>query len=179
MGAFLTGTTLGFPDGTQNYAPTPFAYSPVSWNENGSSTNKSLSFTNIPDWVTRITIAMSNMSVTTNTIILVQLGDSGGFETTGYNGTFSYATTGGYTSDTQPSGFYIQQAGYTSGVATLQKTYTANQWVFSYVGGDNSTPGLRFSNGYKSLSSTLTQIRLYASDTSSYFSSGDAILYFE
>jgi hypothetical protein len=185
MGAFLTGPTLGFPDGTENYAPTPFAVGVVSWNVGGSSTNINLDFTSIPDWVKRITIAFSDLQLTTNDDIGVRLGDSGGFEISGYEGTFTSNTTGAFSSSAQGirassgNAFTVQNSGSSCGVATLQKAYATNRWVFSYAGGNNVSTGLRFSNGYKTLTSTLTQIRITSGSGSAYFSSGDVIVYFE
>jgi hypothetical protein len=185
MGAFLTDTTLGFPDATENYAPTPFAREVLSWNANGSSTNVNLDFTGMPDWAKRITIAFSDLQLTTNDEIGIRLGDSGGFETTGYEGTFTANTTGAFSSSQQgirsgaSNAFTIQTSGSSCGVATLQKAYATNRWVLSYVGGNNVSTGLRFSNGFKTLTSTLTQIRVTSGSGSAYFSSGDVIVYFE
>lgn len=181
MSSYIDSTGLVFSDGTKNYAPTPFSSGAQSWNLNGSSTNKNLDFTDIPSWATRVTVAFYDVGVTTNTSIVMLLGDSGGIETSGYRGTFTSATTGGFSSSafTSTAGFTIQTAGQTSGVATLQKAYGNDVWVLSYVGGNPASAGLRYANGFKDLSATLTQIRLQAFDTGSYFSSGDIIVFFE
>ena len=49
-----------------------------------STSGTSVDFTSIPSWVRRITIMFDGVSLSGTDQILVQLGDSGGLETTGY-----------------------------------------------------------------------------------------------
>lgn len=60
-------------------------------------------YTSIPSWVKRITLSLSGVSTNGTSPVIVQIGDSGGFETTGYQsgasfgdsaGAFGTATTG-------------------------------------------------------------------------------------
>ena len=46
----------------------------------------SADFTSIPSWVRRITLIFSDISLSGSDNLLIQIGDSGGLETTGYLG---------------------------------------------------------------------------------------------
>jgi len=49
-----------------------------------STSGTSIDFTSIPSWVKRITVMFNGVSLSGTSSILIQLGDSGGFENTGY-----------------------------------------------------------------------------------------------
>jgi hypothetical protein len=49
----------------------------------------SVDITSIPSWVTQINVKYANLSTNGTSIPIIQLGDSGGIETTGYNGSVS------------------------------------------------------------------------------------------
>jgi hypothetical protein len=51
-----------------------------------SATGTAIDFTGIPSWAKRITVMFSGVSTNGSSILQIQLGDSGGVETTGYVG---------------------------------------------------------------------------------------------
>jgi hypothetical protein len=71
--------TLSFADRGRMVLETAKAY-----NWNGLTTNTSLDFTSIPSWVKRITVMLDGVSTSGTSPVIVQLGDSGGVETSDY-----------------------------------------------------------------------------------------------
>ena len=127
-----------------------------------STSGTSIDFTSIPSWVKRITVLFSLVSETVNGDFLIQLGDSGGVETTGYDSAGS-SSTGGVGTSTSTAGFIVRTTGAsdeTSGqmVICLLKSST-NLWASSHamgaVGG-----ATRYGGGSKSLSATLDRVRI-------------------
>jgi len=100
-----------------------------------STSGTSITFTSIPSWVKRITIAFAGVS-TTGTNFLVQIG-AGSVTTSGYAATSNQVAndataTGGFAST---SGFTVtnrSSVGTTSGIMTLINL-TGNQWVSSHA----------------------------------------------
>lgn len=121
-------------------------------------------FTNIPAGVKLITVMFSRVSLNGSNNILVQLGDSGGIETSGYSSGSARIAGGGSTADgASSSGFNIFTAdsGNTfSGIMTIANV-GGNTWVASVVGVYNESAGSVISGGgSKSLSATLDRIRI-------------------
>lgn len=117
-------------------------------------------FTGIPAWVTRVTVLFSDVSTDGTNDFIVQLGDAGGFETTGYTGT--YESNGSRFSYTG-SGFQFDNlaaAAQHSGRMVIDLIDAAtNTWVADCSIGRTDSAGFIKSTGDKSLSGTLTQIR--------------------
>ncbi len=113
-----------------------------------------MSLSGIPSWVSRVTMAWSGLSISSSGTIYAELGDAGGFE------------TGGPTIDSTP--LLNDPMG---GIATFVKT-TGNTWAYQ-----SSTNNLSLGSGYKTLSETLTQVRLRVSSGS--FDAGTLTVYWE
>jgi hypothetical protein len=142
-----------------------------------SPASANIDFTGIPSWVKRITVIFSGLSLTSTADILVQLGDSGGFETTGYISSGSATGTGAAIS-TSTAGMIIRSAAaasITSGIMTIQNL-TGNSWVASYSGKQSSTSS-SYGGGDKTLSDTLTQIRITTTSTDTFDAGTINILY--
>jgi hypothetical protein len=143
-----------------------------------SPASASIDFTGIPSWVKRITVIFSGLSLTSTADILVQLGDSGGIETTGYVSSGSATGTGAAIS-TSTAGMIIRSAAaasVTSGIMTIQNL-TGNSWVASYSGKQSST-SCSYGGGDKTLSATLTQIRITTTSTDT-FDAGTVNIFYE
>jgi hypothetical protein len=126
----------------------------------------SVDFTSIPSWVKRITVLFDGVSTNGTSVIQVQLGDSGGVETTGY---LSTSSTAGGTVTAITSGFAIctpTAASVVSGHCVITLIDTANTWVQTSLV-KSSTATMAYSAGDKTTSDTLTQIRIIASATGS------------
>jgi hypothetical protein len=148
-----------------------------AYNWNGSSSNTVLDFTGIPSWAKRITVMFSGLSLSSTANILVQLGDAGGFETTGYVSSGS-ATGTAATISNSTAGMIIRSAAaasITSGIMVLQNI-TGNSWVASFSGKQSSTSS-SYGGGDKTLSDTLTQVRITTTSTDTFDAGTVNIMY--
>lgn len=117
--------------------------------------------TSIPAGTKRIDIGVAGGSTNSTSKWLIQIGDSGGFETTGYS---SGATNDNGTRVTSTAGFIVTSAEAAalswSGVITLLLIDAANNtWVESGHLTDVGSGANSESGGHKSLSGELTSIR--------------------
>ena len=121
-----------------------------------------LDFYNIPSTAKRITLIMNGVSTNGTSALLVQVGDSGGIETTGYVSGVGVVGTGSAAGSSSTEGFLWSNnqvaAGTTSGTMTIQ-TPSSNVWVSSSAIGYSGNGG-HFGGGTKTLSGTLTQVRI-------------------
>lgn len=132
-------------------------------------------FTAIPSYVKRITIVFDQVGLSGADDALVQIGDSGGIEATGYeSSSFNNTTT-----STSTAGFIarIGTARNIRGIMVLARV-AANDWVESHtmhIDNDNVLIG----GGIKTLSAgPLTQVRLTRDGTDT-FDAGQATLFYE
>jgi hypothetical protein len=126
-----------------------------------TATGTVIAFTGIPSWVRQVTVMFDGVSFGGANDILVQLGDAGGIEATGY---ISYCagfdSTGVLAVTTATNGIVVavQTNDLTSGTLTFVNQ-SGNLWL---VSGNlvNQFPELRIVSGTKTLSDVLTQIRV-------------------
>ena len=123
-----------------------------------STSGTSITFSSLPSWVKKITVMFSGISTSGTSNYLVQLGDSGGVEITGY---VAYCTIVGTTTSAAAStaGFIfsasVGAADVWYGAMTITNV-TGNDWVATSM--INSTGGNRAGSGGKSLSGTLDRV---------------------
>jgi hypothetical protein len=144
-----------------------------------TTSGTSIDFTSIPSGAKRIKIMMADLSTNGTSIPIIQIGDSGGIETSGY-------TANGLTMDvintTQTTGFPVSGNWGSSDslqcVAMLELlNASTNLWVFSSQG---SIPnGFRLGAGSKSLSATLDRIRLTTVNGTETFDAGSINISYE
>jgi hypothetical protein len=138
----------------------------------------------IPSWVKRITIQFYNVQMATATSsIVVQLGTSGGFVTTGYNSTSFYEV------GTPGNGFQnatngMQFATMTNNTQILFGTYVlttvgGNIWVGSGIGGQTSNNQINSNSGFLSLGGVLTQLQMSTAAGTGTFSAGTFNILYE
>jgi len=128
-----------------------------------STSGTSIDFTSIPSWVKRITVMFSGVSTNSTSALLIQLGDSGGIENTGYiSGTsiISNSTVGSLVTST--AGFVAASGLTAAGTFHGSVSITllgSNIWA---AGGStySSASGTFVVAGSKTLSDTLTQVRI-------------------
>ena len=144
-----------------------------------TASGTSVDFTSIPSWVRRITVMFSGVSTSGTSNLLVQLGDSGGVETSGYTG--ACGTRGGETAFT--SGFILSQSNTATssmnGLATIA-LLGSNIWCMNAVNGlvvSSNAPA--FSGGAKTLSDTLTQVRITTVNGTDTFDAGTINILYE
>lgn len=124
-------------------------------------------FTGIPANTKKIILSLNGVSLNGTSDLLVQLGDSGGIETSGYVSSAAWmfhASPAGATSNT--SGFLVRVAGDASysvsgHVTLILMDASTNLWAESHTTANiGASAGVGVGGGTKSLSGTLTQIRL-------------------
>lgn len=146
-----------------------------------------LPFLDIPAWVKRITIGLSNLSTSSTSTPVLHIGDSGGYEITSYN---SYgiactsaggvASVGGIGGASQ-TGFILTNgvtaAGTLNGMITLMLIdVSTNAWVSSST--LVTSPFVsHVTGGNKTLSATLDRLRLYIDGTQTFDAGTVNILY--
>jgi len=128
-----------------------------------STSGTAIDFTNIPSWVKRITMMLDSVSTNGTNNLAVQIGDSGGFEATGY--TTGLAYTGGSTgSATSSVSFPLAAvaAGDDCSGHIVITNISGNKWVASsVVMRQNDDIGF-IGGGVKELSATLDRVRITA-----------------
>ena len=133
----------------------------------------------IPSWVKAISIGFTSISTNGTSTPIVQLGDAGGLEATGYTGAIVSDGSQGQLS----TGFLIMTAanvaaaGSISGGILLIKG-TSNRWFCTGGTGRDDATIASFVAGYKDLSDTLTQIAITMTNGTDAFDSGAAEVVF-
>jgi len=141
-----------------------------------STSGTDVTFSSIPAGISQIEIIFDNVSLSGGDLMLIQLGDSGGLENTGYT---SVTTSHGTSSNTQTAktdGIYIDVAAvsdYNRTGSIFITNVNGNVWVAS--GSTYSNTGATIQNNTtaarKELSAVLTQIAVLA-DGSNTFNGG-------
>lgn len=140
-----------------------------------STSGTFIDFTGIPSWAKKITVIFYGVSTNGTTGVQIQLGDSGGIETTGYLGSgtaISGINTCGIA--TYTSGFVMlgSLAGATrSGLLTIANI-TSNIWVASGTFDEASAAQAGYTQGFKELSTTLDRVRITTVSGSETFDNG-------
>jgi hypothetical protein len=129
-----------------------------------STSGTSIDFTGLPSWVKRITVMFSGVSGSGTSIPIIQIGDSGGVETTGYLGSGSFTAVSNVCSAVaQTSGFPLDAASAAantrSGAVSLYNIF-GNVWVASGTLVRTDAAVTLMCAGTKTLSDTLTQVRI-------------------
>lgn len=140
-----------------------------------TTSGTSVDFTSIPSWVRRITVVFTSVSTSGTSPVQIQIGDSGGVETTDYTGTHtaiisnntlnivSYASGAvliGVLSTTVRSG------------STVITNIDGNQWQFSSIYANDDSGTLGFGSAIKTLSATLNRVRLTTFNGTDTFDAG-------
>ena len=147
-----------------------------------STSGTSVDFTGIPSWAKRVTVMFDGVSTNGASLLQVQLGDSGGIETSGYAGTSQYFGTG------------AAAANYTSGVVLQNNVPSASNLMVGSLRVENITSntwsitgGIAFSNTNlsgivfytKTLSGTLDRVRITTTNGTDTFDAGSINILYE
>ena len=145
-----------------------------------SGTVTTVDFTSIPAGTKHITLMGEMVSTDGTEELMIQLGDSSGFETSGYVGQCLFHDS---TTDTHSSHFFLN----TSTVAAEEYDFivnlylmnaSTNQWVIHAI--TMAQASLVFwSTGTKSLGGELTQVRVSSDGTPDDFDSGTVAMQFQ
>jgi hypothetical protein len=179
----VAGTnTITLPAGTGNLVVNGVNGSIVAGTVWNYSTNvPSVDFTGIPSWAKRITVMFNGVSGSGASDFLFQLGDSGGFENTGYLGTGTVINTSA-ASTNYTTGFGFSGGGVTAKIwqGSIQFTnITGNTWVANGVFGRSDSTNTALSAGGKTLSDVLTQVRITHVNGTDNFDAGSINILYE
>jgi hypothetical protein len=145
-----------------------------------STSGTSIDFTSLPAWVKRITVNYVGVSTNGTSNFLVQLGDSGGVENTGY----ASACHGNGVTSSSTAGFNIvnsvSAANSFSGslVLTVQDAALFT-WCAMGIGFRNDFAMPFSSSGTKSLSTTLDRVRITTVNGTDTFDAGSINILYE
>ena len=145
--------------------------------EQATTSGTAFDFTSIPTGTKRVTITFQGVSLSAADALLVQIGDAGGIETSGYVSTG--ANVSGATSST--AGFLLRtevDGRIASGHMVLTLSDSANfTWIASHAA-KVATDNIAHGGGDKSLSAELTQVRITRTGTDT-FDAGALNILFE
>lgn len=179
--------TVSIPDGTGTMVVNNANSAIVSGTSQASTSGTFIDFTGIPSWVKRITVMLSGVSTNGTSNFLVQLGDSGGIETTGYDTTaVSAVGAASAASAAQPgTGLQLTTGGailagtFTSGIITINNISTFG-WVMSTSNSQQgATVASCFANTSKTLSATLDRVRITTVNGTDTFDAGTINILYE
>ena len=140
-----------------------------------STSGTSIDFTSIAAGTKRITIMFAGVSTTGTSDVIVQLGDSGGVEATGYSGNNVDSTqSGGVVNNT---GFILnnlQGAGDGADGAVTLTLMDADTflWVMTSTMSDDASTNVFWTSGTKTLSAELDRVRITTVTGSQTFDGG-------
>jgi len=148
-----------------------------------STSGVSVDFTGIPSWAKRITVMFNGVSTNGSSLKGLQIGSSGGVETTGYFSGAAHGTVAN-TYSLSTSSFVLSvvnnsTAGETMSGAVTLTNLTANTWVIEgslamvIYGVGN------FISGVKTLSGTLDRLRITTVNGTDTFDAGSINILYE
>jgi len=116
----------------------------------------------VPAWAKRIEVGVGGLSRSGSSVMLVQIGDSSGIETTSYEAATANhaASTSGNTSGIPMSGGEAAGATWSGTITLLLVDPATNTWAISAMLARTDSAGMNYGAGQKSLSGVLTIVRL-------------------
>jgi len=150
-----------------------------------SASSTSVDFTSIPSWVKRITVMFQGVSTNGTSLPAIQLGDSGGIETTGYDAGSNLFTPTGIGTSLYTTSFTIRTDAVATTVMSGAITFSllsssTNTWVASGLL-VCPTPSAYMSSvsGSKSLSATLDRVHITTVNGTDAFDAGTINILYE
>jgi hypothetical protein len=161
-GAFVAGTAVATTSGT------------------------SVDFTGIPSWVKRVTVMLNGVSTNGTSLVQIQLGDSGGIETTGYSSCIIWAggsnEVGGGTGTTGVLAALAIGGGVDLFGSVTFNLFGSNTWLATGILGYDIitlSPYVLTTVGGKTLSATLDRVRLTTVNGTDTFDAGSVNILYE
>jgi hypothetical protein len=179
----VTATTGTFSGAVQASGVATNLYPLVSDTAKASTSGTSIDFTGIPSWVKRITVMFSGVSTSGTSNIQVQLGDAGGVETTGYSGAMVRTGASALATAQYPTtGFLLVND-------LVAADLLSGNIVFAYIGSniftgvsqiaEHASTSCFSGSGTKTLSDTLTQVRITTVNGTDTFDAGTINILYE
>lgn len=149
--------------------------------EQSTTSGTTKTFSSIPSGTKVIRVMLSGVSLSGSDDLLIQLGGSGGIETSGYASACGLSGAGAIGSELFTTGFGLRRedsATAFSGTAIFTlKNESTNEWTAIYNGTRGNTAGIFVGGGAKTLSSELTQLRLATNGSNSFDGGSVNIMY--
>ena len=129
--------------------------------ESATTSGTAVEITGVPSWARRVTIYLDSISTNGTSNLMIQIGDSGGAESSGYLGSGEVSTTAvNFTTGFGLTGA-TAAASVCSGVAVLDCMDAAsNKWLFTSQVGYSNTNSIGRGAGIKALTGTLDRVRI-------------------
>jgi len=145
-----------------------------------STSGTAIDFTGIPSWVKRVTVILNEVGTADTNGILIQIGDSGGIENTGYISTgVNTDNAGGSSGISRTDGYVIKSISSLACSGLIQiANISGNTWIESHSC-KASTTTILGGGGSKTLSGTLDRIRVTTVGGSDTFSAGSVNIMYE
>jgi hypothetical protein len=148
-----------------------------------STSGTSIDFTDIPSWVKRVTVMFNGVSTNGTSKVLVQIGDSGGIETSGYLGSVVFAEASD-TATNLSSGFITDNTANATGVRhgaliISQVNASAFSWVCFGNIGRSDLAAVSVVGGSKALSAALDRVRITTVNGTDTFDAGSINIMYE
>lgn len=151
--------------------------------EQATTSGTSIDFTSIPSWVKKISVNLVGVSTNGTSKLILQIGDSGGVEPTGYSGAAVFAD-GNQSATNHNTGFIIEEGANAAAVRhgtvvlTLQDS-SDNTWAMMGIISRTDVAVVTVASGTKSLSATLDRVRLTAVNGTDAFDAGSVNILYE
>jgi hypothetical protein len=146
-----------------------------------STSGTSIDFTSIPSWVKKIIVMFNGVSTNGTSPPMIQLGDSGGVETSGYTG--SIANNGSASTSAFSTGFATVSLSSLAALAQsghiIITNISGNIWVASINLGRTDAAGIYQGAGSKTLSDVLDRIRITTVGGTDTFDAGSINIQYE
>jgi hypothetical protein len=183
-GVVTPGATIGSingilksSSGVVSQASVGTDYSQLTLATAQAASGTAVDFTGIPSWAKRITVMFNGVSGSGTSNFMVQLGDSGGIENTGY--------TGAVNRETNILGFsagfilmFSNVAAVTNTIQVIISNINSNNWICSFIS-TRSDNAVSYGVGVKSLSDVLTQLRITTVNGTDTFDAGTINISYE
>ncbi len=155
-----------------------------------STSGTSIDFTSIPSWVKQITVMFQGVSMNGTAEPLIQIGTSGGIQSSAYLGASTFLAVGSMgarpysTAPASSAGFawfnYVGASKLMNGSVTLSLLSASNgTWTLNGMLGDSGTTDMYISAGSKTLSGTLDRVRITTTNGTDTFAAGSINLLLE
>lgn len=177
------GTARQVP--TVNSGATALAYAnPITLaTVQASTSGTSIDFTSVPAGVRRVTVLIDGVSTSGTSVMIVQIGDSGGIEATSYVGSAWGALNGNPELIINPTtGFGVAPdggAGYLRYGIVVLHLITGSTWVASGGGGQSDSARQWGCGGSKALSAALDRVRITTVGGTDTFDAGQINISYE
>lgn len=178
-GQYLSSNGAG-ADPSYVDGPNPITSATVQATTSGTS----IDFTGIPSWVKRITVMLKGVSTNGTSSIQLQLGTSGGVETTGYLGATTGLSASSLATSNATTGIQLDHSSVAAAAAIRNGAVSfvnisGTSWAASGSIGRSDTTINTLVSYSKTLSNTLDRIRLTTLNGTDTFDAGSVNILYE